>query len=346
MTTSLFSASGKSQDNDPGAGPAAPVTAAARVRGAVTVVMTRYVVVPILIGLIIYTEINDHLFLTWSSIKVVLSDNASIGLIAVGLTPVLLAGGFDISVGSVYAGGASVYTTMGMHEPLVLALVIAIVAGIVAGAVNGILTTVFNLNAFVATLGTASLFAGLTLAYAGTVAVTPSNPSFPSLGNGAVAGVPYTVVILVAALILGALLVHRTPFGKSLYAIGGSPGASRLVGLPIARYRFITYLISGGCAALAGAIYASQTGVSTTDLGGLYTALTALAMIVLGGTSLYGGEGSMWRTAIGVLVLAVITNLFNTFSISEAVQEWVEGLIVLAALGLDSVIRGQARQGG
>lgn len=345
MTTSLFPAGGTSQD-DQDARAAAPVTIAARARGAATVVMTRYVVVPILIALLIYTELNDHLFFTWTSIRVVLSDNASIGLIAVGLTPVLLAGGFDISVGSVYAGGASVYSTMGMHQNLVFSLVVAIVAGIAAGAINGFLTTVLKLNAFVATLGTASLFAGLTLAYGGDVAQTPSNPLFPSLGNGAFASVPYTVIVLVAALILGALLVHRTPFGKSLYAIGGSPGASRLVGLPIARYRFITYLISGGCAALAGAIYASQTGVSTTDLGGLYTALTALAMIVLGGTSLYGGEGSMWRTAIGVLVLAVITNLFNTFSISEAVQELVEGLIVLAALGLDSVIRGQARQGG
>ncbi len=346
MTTSLFSASGKSQDNDRDAGQAAPVTVAARVRGAVNVVMTRYAIVPILIGLLIYTEFNDSLFFTWNSIRVVLSDNASVGLIAVGLTPVLLAGGIDISVGSIYVAGASVYTTMSLHAPLPLALVVAIVAGIVAGGCNGFLITVLKLNAFVATLGTASLFAGLTLAYAGVVAVTPSSGSFPTLGNGTIGGIPYTVLILVAALTLGALLVHRTPFGKSLYAIGGSLGASRLVGLPIVRYRFITYLISGGCAALAGAIYASQTGVSTTDLGGLYTALTALAMIVLGGTSLYGGEGSMWRTGVGVLVLAVITNLFNILSISEAVQELVEGLIVLAALGLDSVTRGQARQGG
>jgi len=345
MTTSLFSASGKNRDDDQ-AVPAAPVTVAARVRGAATVVMTRYAVVPILIGLLIYTEFNDSLFFTWNSLRVVLSDNASVGLIAVGLTPVLLAGGFDISVGSVYVAGGSVYSDMSLHAPLALALVVAIVAGIAAGALNGILTTVFKLNPFVATLGTASLFAGLTLAYVGAVAVSPSNGSFPSLGNGAIIGIPYTVLILVAALTLGALLVHRTSFGKSLYAIGGSPGASRLVGLPIVRYRFITYLISGGCAALAGAIYASQTGVSTTDLGGLYIALTALAMIVLGGTSLYGGEGSIWRTGIGVLVLAVITNLFNILSISEAVQELVEGLIVLAALGLNSVIRGQARQGG
>lgn len=345
MTTWLFSASGKSQD-DQDIGPAAPVTLAARARGAVNVVMTRYAIIPVLIGLLIYTEFNDSLFFTWNSLRVVLSDNASIGLIAVGLTPVLLAGGIDISVGSVYVAGASVYTTMSLHAPLPLALVVAIIAGIAAGAVNGILITIFKLNAFVVTLGTASLFAGLTLAYAGAVAITPSGGSFPVLGNGAVIGIPYTVIILAAALILGGLLVHRTSFGKSLYAIGGSPGASRLVGLPIIRYRFITYVICGGCAALAGAIYASQTGVSTTDLGGLYTALTALAMIVLGGTSLYGGEGSMWRTGIGVLVLAVITNLFNILSISEAVQELVEGLVVLAALGLDSVVRGQARLGG
>ena len=158
-------------------------------------------------------------------------------------------------------------------------------------------------------------------------------------GNGAVAGIPYSVILLVAVVALGTLLLHRTSFGRSLYATGGSPAASRLAGLNIDLFRLISYVISGGCAALAGVLYASQTGVSESNLGGNTVALTALAIVVLGGTSLFGGEGAMWRTVAGFIILASVTTLFSVLAVTQPFQDLIEGLIVVVALVLDASAR-------
>ena len=300
---------------------------------------SRFAVLPILVAVLIFSEVEVHNFFTWSLFKILLSQNASLGIIAVGLTFVLISGCMDISVGAVYAAGASVYTKVGLHSSMALALLLAILVGIVAGVVNGILVTKFKFNPFVTTLSTASLFGGLVVVYAGNNAVTPTNPGFGTLGNGAVAGIPYSVILLVAVVALGTLLLHRTSFGRSLYATGGSPAASRLAGLNIDLFRLISYVISGGCAALAGVLYASQTGVSESNLGGNTVALTALAIVVLGGTSLFGGEGAMWRTVAGFIILASVTTLFSVLAVTQPFQDLFEGLIVVVALVLDASAR-------
>lgn len=300
---------------------------------------SRFAVLPILVAVLIFSEVEVHNFFTWSLFKILLSQNASLGIIAVGLTFVLISGCMDISVGAVYAAGASVYTKVGLHSSMALALLLAILVGIVAGVVNGILVTKFKFNPFVTTLSTASLFGGLVVVYAGNNAVTPTNPGFGTLGNGAVAGIPYSVILLVAVVALGTLLLHRTSFGRSLYATGGSPAASRLAGLNIDLFRLISYVISGGCAALAGVLYASQTGVSESNLGGNTVALTALAIVVLGGTSLFGGEGAMWRTVAGFIILASVTTLFSVLAVTQPFQDLIEGLIVVVALVLDASAR-------
>lgn len=300
---------------------------------------SRFAVIPILVAVLIFSEVEVHNFFTWSLFQILLSQNASLGIIAVGLTFVLISGCMDISVGAVYAAGASVYTKVGLHSSMALAFVLAIVVGLIAGAINGILVTRLKFNPFVTTLSTASLFGGLVVVYAGNNAVTPTNPGFGSLGNGAIAGVPYSIILLVAVVALGTLLLHRTSFGRSLYATGGSPAASRLAGLNIDAFRLISYVISGGCAALAGVLYASQTGVSESNLGGDTVALTALAIVVLGGTSLFGGEGAMWRTVAGFIILASVTTLFSVLAVSQPFQDLIEGLIVVVALVLDASAR-------
>jgi ribose transport system permease protein len=300
---------------------------------------SRFAVIPILVAVLILSEIEVHNFFTWSLFKILLSQNASLGIIAVGLTFVLISGCMDISVGAVYAAGASVYTKVGLHSSMALALILAIVVGVVAGVVNGVLVTRLKFNPFVTTLSTASLFGGLVVVYAGNNAVTPTNPGFGTLGNGAIVGIPYSVILLVAVVALGTLLLHRTSFGRSLYATGGSPAASRLAGLHTDAFRLISYVISGGCAALAGVLYASQTGVSESNLGGDSVALTALAIVVLGGTSLFGGEGAMWRTVAGFIILASVTTLFSVLAVSQPFQDLIEGLIVVVALVLDASAR-------
>lgn len=311
-------------------------------RGAVMRAYSRYAVLPILVGVLILAQVEDSNFFTWSSIQLMLQQNASLGIIAVGLTFVLIGGGIDISVGALYAAGASVYTKIALHHSLIVAFLAAVAAGVIAGIVNGLLVSRFKFNSFVATLGTASLFGGLVVVYAGNQALVPSNPAFGALGNDSVGGIAYVVIILVATVLVGAIALHRTSFGKSLFAIGGSFGASQLAGLRVDLYRLVTYVISGICATVAGVIYASQIGISESGLGGSLVALTAIAIVVLGGTSLFGGEGAMWRTIVGFTILASITTIFTVLAVTQPVQDMIEGGIVVAALILDASARNRS----
>lgn len=307
-----------------------------RPRSVVMHAYARYAVLPIVVAVLVLAEVEDHSFFTWSSFKTLLTQNASLGIIAVGLTFVLIGGGMDISVGATYAIGAAVYTKVGLHMPLGAAFAVALAVGLLAGLVNGVLVSWFKLNPFVTTLGTASLFGGLIVVYAGSTPITPTNPGFGTFGTGEVVGIPYSVILLVGVFAVGTLLLHRTAFGKSLFAVGGSPEASRLAGLRTNTFRLSTYLISGGCAALAGILYASQTGTGESNLGGDTVALTALAIVVLGGTSLFGGAGAMWRTVVGFVILSSVVTLFTVLAVGQPLQYLVEGLIVVVALILDA----------
>ena len=300
---------------------------------------SRFAVLPILVAVLILAQVEDSSFFTWSSLQLMLAQNASIGIIAISLTPVLIGGGMDLSVGAVYAVGASVYTKVGLNHSLIIALIAALAVGLLAGLINGILITRLKFNAFVATLGTASLFGGIAVMYAGNNAVVPTNEAFGDLGNGSIGGIDYSVILLVGIVLLCLVLLHRTAFGRSLFAAGGSPNASHLAGLRVDWLRLATYLMTGVCAALAGVLYASQTGVSESDLGGNTISLTAIAMVVLGGTSLFGGSGAVWRTVVGFLILATVTTLFTFLAVGQPLQNIIEGGIVVLALIIDATAR-------
>jgi ribose transport system permease protein len=302
----------------------------------------RYAVIPVGIAVLIYAQTVSTQFLTWPSLNLMLKQNAGLGIIAIGLTFVLVGGGIDISVGALYAAGASVYTKLALDHSLLFSFCAAMLVGVAGGVVNGFLVTKLKFSPFVTTLGTASLFGGIVVLYAGNLAIAPTNPSFRDLGRGSAFGVSYLVLVLVAVGLVGGLVLHRTAFGTSLFAVGGSFNASYIAGLRTDFVRLVTYVISGVCSTLAGVIYASQTGISESDLGGSVVALTTLAIVVLGGTSLYGGEGAMWRTAAGLVILASITTIFTLLAVTEPVQEMVEGGIVVLALILDSSGRNRA----
>jgi ribose transport system permease protein len=300
----------------------------------------RFAIVPILIAILILAQVEDPGFFYWGSMTEVLSQNASISIVAIGMTFVLIAGGIDISVGSLYAAGSCVYAKMALHNSLSAAFVLALLAGLAGGAFNGFIVTKLRFNPFVATLGTASVYGGIVLTYAGASAISPTNESFGTLGRGMVGNLPYLDLILVVVFLVGAAALHRTTFGKSLYAIGGNLNAARLAGLRTGQLRASTYLISGVCAAFGGILAASQTGIGQATAGGGTTvALDAIAIVVLGGTSLLGGEGAMWRTGIGILILATVNSLFNVLAIDSATQALIEGAILLLALVIDAAIR-------
>ncbi|MER9296823.1 ABC transporter permease [Mesorhizobium sp. M0621] len=296
----------------------------------------------LLASLFVLVAVSEYLypgFLMPQNIRNILGQSAPTGIVAVGMTFVMITGGFDLSVGSIYAAGATIYASLAVAGwPLPEAAVATIAIGFLAGLTNGLIVTKLNVNAFVATLGTMSAFSGLALIYSNSSPFIAPDPAFAELGRGHMLSIPISIWILLAFLVAGQLVLSRTVYGRQLYAIGGNDEASRLAGLRTEALRTSAYALSGACAAIAGMLIASRLGMGQADIGAAM-ALDAIAVVVIGGTSLLGGEGSIWRTAIGLLIVAVLTNLLDSLAISSHYQLVIKGTIVIGAVAVDSLIR-------
>jgi ribose transport system permease protein len=297
-----------------------------------------YAIVWALVVLAIVSNILYPGFFEIANLRNILSQNAPVGLVAIGMTFVMIAGGFDLSVSAIFAAAGVCFAKFAGTMPLGLAFTCALLIGIGCGAVNGLIVTRLRVNPFVATLGSASVFSGLAYLYSNSAPIVPTNPDFLNLGNEEWFGVPASIVIFAGVFAIGTLVLAKSVFGRSVYAVGGNAEAARLAGMRIDLVRFTTYAITGGCAALGGMIIASRTGVGQANVGELVT-LDSIAMVIIGGTSLLGGEGAMWRTLVGLLILATINNLFNSLALDTAAQAVVKGMIVIAAVALDSWTR-------
>lgn len=296
----------------------------------------------LLASLFLLVVVSEYLypgFLMPQNIRNILGQSAPTGIVAVGMTFVMITGGFDLSVGSIYAAGATIYASLAVAGwPLPVAAVATVAIGSLAGLANGLIVTRLKVNPFVATLGTMSAFSGLALIYSNSSPFIAPDPAFAVLGRGQMLSIPISIWILLAFLVAGQLVLSRTVYGRQLYAIGGNDEASRLAGLRTAALRTSTYALSGACAAIAGMLIASRLGMGQADIGATM-ALDAIAVVVIGGTSLLGGEGSIWRTAIGLLIVAVLTNLLDSLAISSHYQLVIKGTIVIGAVAVDSLIR-------
>jgi ribose transport system permease protein len=300
--------------------------------------LVRFGMVWVLIAVIIAAQIIYPGFLEWGNVKNVLSQNAQVGIIAVGMTFVMIAGGFDLSVGAILASAAVFYADMANRMPFWIAFILAVLLGVAMGAVNGLIVTRLKVNPFVATLGTASIFGGGAFLYSKSAPILNNKEGFEKLGQSEVAGLPASVWIMIVIFIVGAFFLARTVYGRSLYAIGGNNEASRLAGLRTDTLRASTYVLVGACSAVGGAIVASRLQVGQADVGAT-TALDAIAVVVIGGTSLFGGEGAVWRSAIGLGIVAAITNLSDSEGWDINVQSVIKGAIVIGAVALDSWVR-------
>ncbi|MCB1485826.1 MAG: ABC transporter permease [Bauldia sp.] len=296
----------------------------------------------VLVVVVVAAQIVYPGFLAPRNIGFIISQNAPTGIIAVGMTMVMIAGGFDLSVGAIYAAGAVIFADMANHMPLPLALVVAILLGAVLGLINGLLVTKVKINAFIATLGTASVFGGATYFYTNSGPVNVYVDNFDILGLGRTLGLANATWILAIAFVLGALTLSRTVFGRSLYVVGGNPEAARLAGMQVDRLKAATFVIVGVCAALSGAIIASRVGVGQAEIAGSMS-LDVIAVVVIGGTSLFGGEGSMWRTAVGLLIVACLGNVCDSLGLDSNSQSIIKGGIILGAVALDAVSRRKRR---
>ncbi|HYY43011.1 MAG TPA: ABC transporter permease, partial [Pyrinomonadaceae bacterium] len=276
-------------------------------------------------------------FLTEGNLTNVLRQNSMLGLVALGMTFVILTGGIDLSVGSLLAVAGVVAAHLAGHG-----LVVALVAGVafagVLGLVNGIVIAKARIQPFIVTLAMMIAARGLALVYTGeqTVRVDRSAQGFTELGRGTFdigpLSLPVPVVVLVAAYLTSWLVLNHTRFGRHVFSIGDNEEAARLMGLNVGRVTMGVYALSGALAGLAGVILASRLGAGQ-PVAGLGWELDAIAAVVVGGTLLTGGQGSALFTLVGVLLLGVIFNIFNLEgSITPWWQQVLRGLILLAVV--------------
>jgi ribose/xylose/arabinose/galactoside ABC-type transport system permease subunit len=274
--------------------------------------------------------LSDY-FLTVPNLLNVLRQVAIVGILALGMTFVILTRGIDLSVGSIL--GLSVVLFAGLLEtyPMQVAIPVGLAAAMAAGLINGIGVAYARIPPFIMTLGMLSFARGLAFIYTGGTPIPIINESFYDLGNGYLLGIPIPSLILIAVLAASGVVLTLTSFGRSIYAIGSNEEASRLSGVPVRAYITVVYVISGGVSGLAGLVYASQLSVGTPIAGQGYE-LDAIAAVVVGGTSLFGGSGSVFGTFIGTLIIGVLANILNLTGIDPFVQQLFKGALIVVAV--------------
>lgn len=280
------------------------------------------------------TILSDRFFTVNNLLNVArqISINA---IISVGMTLVILTGGIDLSVGSIVALTGSI--TAGLMiggQGILPAILIGMVVGALLGLFNGLLITRAGIPPFIATLGTMTVARGFTLVYTDGRPITGMEEAFRYLGGGYLAGIPVPVVIMLVIFAIAYIMLKKTRLGRYIYAIGGNEEAARLSGINTKKILLSVYVLGGLLAGISGIIMASRLN-SAQPTAGVSFELDAIAAVVLGGTSLSGGVGTIGGTLIGALIIGVLDNGLNLLNVSSFYQQIAKGLVILLAVFLD-----------
>jgi ribose transport system permease protein len=299
-----------------------------------------------LIALVALMALIAPFFWTTGNLLDVMRQVSAIAILAAGGTFVILTAGIDLSVGSalgVCAMVAIVSADQGL--PAVASILLSLGAGVLIGLINGVITAAFALPAFIVTLAALTYLRGFV--YVGTdgTTVIPESVAFDWIGQSSLLGVPVAVWIMLAVYAGLWFLLNRTVFGRQVLAIGGNVEAARLSGIGVRRVTALTYVISGLTAGIAGLIVAARLESAVPDLGSGYE-LNAIAAIVLGGTSLMGGRGSLVGTLIGALFIGVLSNGMTLMNIESFYQQIIMGFVILLAVLVDKLRRGRSQARG
>ena len=294
-------------------------------------------VIALIILMAVITIINSN-FLTANNLLNLLLQVTSNALIAFGMTFVILTGGIDLSVGSILAlSSALTAGLLGSGMPVTLAILISLILGCILGMMNGLLISYGKLAPFIVTLATMTIFRGATLVYTNGNPITKGLSDtflFQFLGQGYIVGIPFPVIIMFIVFIVLYVLLHKTAFGKSVYAIGGNEKAAYISGVKLNKVKIIIYSISGIMASISGLIITSRLCSAQPTAGASYE-MDAIAAVVLGGTSLSGGKGRILGTLIGALIIGVLNNGLNIIGVSAFWQQVVKGVVILIAVLID-----------
>lgn len=294
-----------------------------------------------LLVLIIVASLISPSFLNPFNIINVLRQIALYGIVSIGLTFVILTAGIDLSVGSI-VGLVSVATAMLLNAgvPVPLAVAAALTIGGACGTVNGLGITLARIPAFIMTLGMMVMLRGfaLTLSDGRPIDLVNTGGAFSWIGRGSALGLPVPVWIFLGVALTAGFVLRFTAFGRNVYAVGSNAEAARLSGVNIAAVRLAVYVVSGVLAALTAVVFVSRLTVGEPT-GGTGLELEAIAIAVIGGTSLFGGVGGVVGTIAGAAILAVLANVMNLVGISPFTQQIVKGAIIIIAVSFEVVRR-------
>ncbi len=289
-------------------------------------------------ALVVALSLGTNVFLTPTNVLNILDQNAALLIVACAGTMVIIAGGFDLSVGAIFGVAGAAAAGVALAGSVELGWLTGILLGGVLGVGNGILVTVGKINTFIATLASSIVIYGFGQVVTGGYLITVPPGHFADLGNQGMLGVKFTVWILAAVVITTSILLSWSVFGRYVYAVGGNAEASRFSGVRVGLIRTCTYGLSGLAAGIAGVLVASRISQGQSQ-SGIELPLTAITAIVIGGTSILGGEGVIWRTVLGGMVLALIGNGFNLLNVDPSYQRMVQGIIIVAAVAGDAWTR-------
>jgi ribose transport system permease protein len=290
-----------------------------------------------LIVLVVFVSVLSPDFLSLSNLMNLMRQVSINALIAFGMTFVIITGGIDLSVGSTLAlTGAIIGGLIAGGTDPIIAMIIGVLLGFVLGAVNGLLITKGKIVPFIATLATMTIYRGATLVYTDGKPITGLDTTFlfQFMGRGYFYGIPFPIVITLLIFAILFVVLHKTAFGRKVFAIGGNEKAAIIAGIKNARVKMIVYGISGTLSAIAGIILTSRLNSAQPTAGTSYE-MDAIASVVLGGTSMSGGRGRIFGTLVGALIIGTLNNGLNLLGVSTFYQQIVKGIVIIIAVLID-----------
>lgn len=307
--------------------------------------LNKYGIVIILLAMFIAFSLLSEGFFTTRNIFNIIRQISFMGLIAIGVTMVIITGGIDLGSGSVLALAAVVATSLaqiqtsatlkypGLIVPVIVPIGAALAIGALTGVINGSLIAKFKIPPFIATLGMMTVARGFALIYSNKP-LSQLTPEYNFIGQGEIFGVPFPVIILITVAILAHIMLNNVPFGRYIYALGGNEQAARISGVNTDRVKIGVYTIAGLLSGMAGLVVSSRVGSGQPGQG-MGIELDAIAAAVIGGTSLSGGIGTIWGTIVGALIIGVLDNGLILLNVDQYWITIVKGTIIVVAVIID-----------
>ena len=292
-----------------------------------------YAVLILIVLLMIILTLSSEAFLTPRNLLNILNQNTPLAIIASALTLVIIVGGFDLSTAAIFAVASVTAAWIAINYNPYIGLLVAPLIGMVLGYLNGIIITSLKVHSFLSTIATSLVFRGMAILITGGFLIPVRMKEFTWLGREKIFDIHVAVYILLVFAIISTFILNRTTIGRYIFAIGGNEDASILSGIKVNLVKIFAFSFCGFASGIAAAVQVSRISLGTSQAG-LGMELQAIAAVILGGTSIYGGSGAVWRSIAGVMLLALINNGFNILNADPFYKDLTTGLVIIAAVAL------------